>query len=162
MGLGPSATGLGEAASIEAFLPVLMISILFGLSMDYQVFLVSRMHEEWLHTGDNQRAVRVGQVEASRVITTAAGIMLCVFMAFVLGGQRVIAEFGAGLVAAVALDAFVVRTILVPALMQLLGRANWWLPSWLDRRMPRLSVEPEENATAHPGSEKLVEPVAVR
>lgn len=143
-GWGSEALGLGRAGPIEAFLPVMMISILFGLSMDYQVFLVSRMHEEWVHTKDNARSVRVGQVETARVITAASAIMVCVFIAFVFGGQRTIAEFGIGLSAAVALDAFVLRTILVPASMHLFGKANWWLPAWLDRRMPHLSVDPPD------------------
>jgi RND superfamily putative drug exporter len=139
---------VGAAGPIEAFLPVIMLSILFGLSMDYQVFLVSRMHEEWVHSGDNRRAVTVGQAHTGRVITAAATIMMAVFVAFVFGGQRVIAEFGIGLSAAVALDAFILRTILVPAAMHLFGRANWWLPSWLERRLPHLSVEgPEERPT---------------
>ena len=106
-----------------------MVSVLFGLSMDYQVFLVSRMYEEWLETGDNRRAVRVGLAETSRVINSAAVIMISVFLAFVLSGDRVIAMFGIALAAAVALDAFVLRTLLVPALMHLLGGANWWLPA---------------------------------
>jgi putative drug exporter of the RND superfamily len=141
-GWGLNVLGLGSPAPVEAFLPVMMLSILFGLSMDYQVFLVSRMHEEWVHTKDNRRAVRIGQAETGRVITAAATIMICVFLAFVFGGQRVIAEFGIGLASAVAIDAFVIRTILVPAAMQLLGRANWWLPGWLDRILPHLSVDP--------------------
>jgi putative drug exporter of the RND superfamily len=145
-GWGLNALGLGTAGPIEAFLPVLMLSILFGLSMDYQVFLVSRMHEEWTHTGDSRRAVRVGQAETGRVITAAATIMICVFLAFVFGGQRVIAEFGIGLSSAVFLDAFVLRTVLVPAMMHLFGAANWWLPTWLDRRLPHLSVEPTKDA----------------
>jgi RND superfamily putative drug exporter len=144
-GWGLRAAGLGNAAPTESFLPVLMISVLFGLSMDYQVFLVSRMHENWLHSGDNSAAVRGGQAETGRVITAAAAIMISVFLAFALGGQRAIAEFGVGLVAAVALDAFVLRTVLVPAVMHLAGRANWWLPGWLDRRLPHLSVEPGED-----------------
>jgi RND superfamily putative drug exporter len=108
------------------------------------VFLVSRMHEEWVHTRDNRRAVIVGQAATGRVITAAATIMICVFLAFVFGGQRVIAEFGIGLSAAVFLDAFILRTVLVPALMHMFGRANWWLPGWLDRRLPHLSVEPAD------------------
>ncbi|MET9085887.1 MMPL family transporter, partial [Streptomyces sp. NPDC004237] len=143
-GWGSDAMGLGKGGPVDAFIPVIMISILFGLSMDYQVFLVSRMHEEWVHTKDNARAVRVGQVETARVITAAAAIMVCVFLAFVFGGQRVIAEFGIGLAAAVALDAFILRTILVPAAMHMFGKANWWLPAWLDRSMPHVSVEPPE------------------
>ncbi|MDW4909363.1 MMPL family transporter [Streptomyces sp. ADMS] len=143
-GWGSELLGLGSAGPIEPFLPVIMVSVLFGLSMDYQVFLVSRMYEEWLETGDNRRAVRVGLAETSRVINSAAVIMISVFLAFVLSGDRVIAMFGIALAAAVALDAFVLRTLLVPALMHLLGGANWWLPGWLDRRLPHISIEPPE------------------
>ncbi|MFI8913978.1 MMPL family transporter [Streptomyces sp. NPDC053513] len=143
-GWGSELLGLGSAGPIEPFLPVIMVSVLFGLSMDYQVFLVSRMYEEWLETGDNRRAVRVGLAETSRVINSAAVIMISVFLAFVLSGDRVIAMFGVALAAAVALDAFVLRTLLVPALMHLLGSANWWLPKWLDRLLPRISIEPPE------------------
>ncbi|MEU3960902.1 MMPL family transporter [Streptomyces buecherae] len=147
-GWGSEFLGLGRAGPIEPFLPVIMISVLFGLSMDYQVFLVSRMYEEWRETGDNRRAVRVGLAETSRVINSAAVIMIAVFAAFVLSGDRIIAMFGIGLAVAVALDAFVLRTLLVPALMHLLGGANWWLPGWLDRWLPRLSIEPPERAEA--------------
>ncbi|MFF3848319.1 MMPL family transporter [Streptomyces sp. NPDC002328] len=155
-GWGSEPLGLGRAGPIEPFLPVIMVSVLFGLSMDYQVFLVSRMYEEWLETGDNRRAVRVGLAETSRVINSAAVIMISVFLAFVLSGDRVIAMFGIALAAAVALDAFVLRTLLVPALMHLLGSANWWLPRWLDRRLPRISIEPPEARAAH---ERLTEVV---
>jgi RND superfamily putative drug exporter len=129
---------------IEPFLPVLMLAILFGLSMDYQVFLVSRMHEEWTKTHDNAVSVRAGQAATGRVITAAAAIMLCVFLAFLLQGQRIIAEFGIGLASAVALDAFILRTLLVPAVMHLLGDRNWWLPKRVDRLLPRVAVEASE------------------
>ncbi|MCC3773924.1 MMPL family transporter [Streptomyces sp. UNOB3_S3] len=155
-GWGSEPLGLGGAGPIEPFLPVVMVSVLFGLSMDYQVFLVSRMYEEWLATRDNRRAVRVGLAETSRVINSAAVIMISVFLAFVLSGDRVIAMFGIGLAAAVALDAFVLRTLLVPALMHMLGGANWWLPAWLDRALPRISIEPPEA----PEAPEPVEPVA--
>jgi RND superfamily putative drug exporter len=141
-GWGTSAFGLGQAGPIEAYMPELVLAILFGLSMDYQVFLVSRIAEEWSGTRDNTRAVIAGQTETGRVITAAATIMIAVFLAFAFMGQRSVSEFGIGLAAAVALDAFVLRTVLVPAVMHLCGRANWWLPSWLDRRLPRLAVEP--------------------
>ncbi|MFG2329162.1 MMPL family transporter [Streptomyces sp. NPDC048604] len=147
-GWGSELLGLGGGGPIEPFLPVIMVSVLFGLSMDYQVFLMSRMYEEWLETGDNRRAVRVGLAETSRVINSAAVIMISVFLAFVLSGDRVISMFGIALAAAVALDAFVLRTLLVPALMHMLGGANWWLPRWLDRRMPRISIEPPESRVA--------------
>ncbi|MFF9201397.1 MMPL family transporter [Streptomyces sp. NPDC014986] len=148
-GWGSELLGLGRAGPVEPFLPVIMVSVLFGLSMDYQVFLVSRMYEEWLETGDNRRAVRVGLAETSRVINSAAVIMISVFLAFVLTGDRVIAMFGIALAVAVALDAFVLRTLLVPALMHLLGGANWWLPRSLDRILPRISIEPPECRAAH-------------
>jgi putative drug exporter of the RND superfamily len=135
---GPLGVGTGP---IEAFLPVMMLAILFGLSMDYQVFLVSRMHEEWMNTEDNGHSVRIGQAATGRVITAAATIMILVFGSFLLAGQRVIAEFGIGLASAVFLDAFVLRTVLVPATMHMLGRRNWWLPRGLDRMLPRLAVE---------------------
>ncbi|WP_432094264.1 MMPL family transporter [Streptomyces sp. bgisy100] len=147
-GWGSELLGLGSAGPIEPFLPVIMVSVLFGLSMDYQVFLVSRMYEEWQQTRDNRRAVRVGLAETSRVINSAAVIMIAVFSAFVLSGDRIIAMFGIGLAAAVALDAFVLRTLLVPALMHMLGGANWWLPKWLDRLLPRFSIEAPEIAHA--------------
>jgi RND superfamily putative drug exporter len=134
----------GGSGPVEAFIPVLMLAILFGLSMDYEVFLVSRMHEEWTHTKDNQRSVRIGQAETGRVVTAAATIMILVFGSFVFGGQRVIAEFGIGLASAVLIDAFILRNFLVPAIMHVIGDANWYLPKWLDRILPHLSVEPVE------------------
>ena len=140
-GWGSEALGLGNPGPVEAYLPVMLLAILFGLSMDYQVFLVSRMHEEWVNTSDNRRAVRVGQAATGRVITAAAAIMICVFLAFVMGGQREIGEFGLGLATAILLDALILRTVLVPATMQLFGRANWWIPDWLDRALPHLSFE---------------------
>lgn len=145
-GWGLDLLSLGKEGPINAFLPVIMLSLLFGLSMDYQVFLVSRMHEEWVHTKDNARAVRVGLAETSRVINSAALIMVCVFLAFVLSGDSGAAMAGVGLAAAVALDAFILRTALVPAAMHLLGDANWWLPQWLEKRLPHLAVEPKEEA----------------
>jgi len=135
---GPLGVGTGP---IEAFLPVMMLAILFGLSMDYQVFLVSRMHEEWMNTEDNSHSVRIGQAATGRVITAAATIMILVFGSFLLAGQRVIAEFGVGLASAVFLDAFILRTVLVPAVMHIIGDRNWWLPRGLDRALPRVAVE---------------------
>ncbi|NJP42756.1 MMPL family transporter [Streptomyces sp. PRB2-1] len=152
---GGSLLGATRQGPIDAFLPVIMLALLFGLSMDYQVFLVSRMHEEWVHTKDSARAVRVGLAETSRVINSAAVIMICVFGAFALSGVRVLGMFGVGLAGAVALDAFILRTVLVPSLMHLFGRANWWLPGWLDKRLPHMAVEPadEEVAPVRPGQE---------
>jgi len=126
---------------IEAFLPIMLFAILFGLSMDYEVFLVSRIQEEWLISGDNSAAVRRGLAATGGVITAAATIMFAVFGAFVFGGQRIIQEFGVGLAAAVLFDATVIRSALVPALMQWWGPANWWLPSWLERILPKIKVE---------------------
>ncbi|WP_433182162.1 MMPL family transporter [Actinoallomurus sp. CA-150999] len=140
-GWGSSALGAGAAGPVESFLPAMMLAVLFGLSMDYEVFLVSRIHEEWLHTGDNDLAVRRGQAATGRIITAAAIIMICVFMAFVFGGLRIIAEFGLGVAVAILLDAVVVRTILVPAVMQLFGKWNWYLPRAVDRVLPHVSVE---------------------
>lgn len=146
-GWGTELLGIGKEGPITSFLPVIMLSLLFGLSMDYQVFLVSRMHEEWVHTKDNARAVRVGLAETSRVINSAALIMICVFSAFVLSGDMEGAMAGIGLAAAVALDAFILRTALVPAAMHMLGKSNWWLPDWLEKRLPHLAVEPREEPT---------------
>ncbi|MGW6904546.1 MMPL family transporter [Streptomyces sp. NPDC054940] len=156
-GWGTELIGVGKEGPITSFLPVIMLSLLFGLSMDYQVFLVSRMHEEWVHTKDNARAVRVGLAETSRVINSAALIMICVFSAFVLSGDMEGAMAGIGLAAAVALDAFILRTALVPAAMHMLGNSNWWLPDWLEKRLPHLAVEPKEEPAAAVDEE---EPVA--
>jgi RND superfamily putative drug exporter len=148
-GFGADLLGVGTGP-VEAFLPVIMLSMLFGLSMDYQVFLVSRIHEEWLKSGDNATAVRVGLADTSRVINAAAVIMIAVFGAFILSGQRANAMFGLGLAGAVALDAFILRTMLVPALMHLFGKSNWWLPRWLDRSLPHLSVDPADEPVVPP------------
>ena len=150
-GWGLRALNLGQAGPVESFLPVLVVPVLFGLSMDYQVFLVSRAREEWVATHDNHLAVRTGQATTGQVITAAASIMVLVFAAFIFTGQQVIGEFGIGLAAAVLLDAFIVRTLLVPALLHLSGRANWWLPVWLDRLLPHLSIEPSMHAPAQAG-----------
>jgi RND superfamily putative drug exporter len=142
-GWGTSILGAGTGP-VESFLPIIMIAILFGLSMDYQVFLVSRMHEEYLNTRDNEEAIIRGQANTGRVITAAALVMICVFLSFAIGGERVIAEFGIGLGGAVLIDAFIIRTILVPSLMHFIGKANWWMPRWLDRIVPHLAVEATE------------------
>jgi putative drug exporter of the RND superfamily len=151
-GWGLQLLNLGQAGPIESFLPVLMLAILFGLSMDYEVFLVSRIREEWAASGDNRQAVRTGQATTGRVIIAAATIMICVFSSFILSGQQITGEIGLGLAAAVLLDAFILRTILVPALMHLAGRANWWLPGWLDRILPHLSIEPATSPPARPAA----------
>jgi RND superfamily putative drug exporter len=126
---------------VESFVPVMLFAIVFGLSMDYEVFLMSRTHEEWLRTGDASLAVRNGLATTGRVITAAAAIMIVVFASFSLGPDRIIKEFGLGLAMAVLIDALVIRCLLVPAIMELAGARAWWLPSWLDRRIPRLALE---------------------
>jgi RND superfamily putative drug exporter len=133
--------GLGKAGPIEPFLPVVLFAMLFGLSMDYQVFLVSRMREEWHRTGDNATAVSTGHADTGKVIVAAASIMVFVFGAFVFGDSRTIKLLGLGMAAAVLLDAFIIRMLVVPALMHRIGPANWWLPRWLDRALPHVSVE---------------------
>ena len=136
--------GASRPGPIEAFLPVMLFAILFGLSMDYEIFLVMRIHEEWLRTGDNRQAVGRGLSATGGTITAAAAIMIVVFGSFILGGERIIKEFGLGLAAAIFVDAVIIRTALVPSLMLLMGKANWWFPSWLDRVLPRIHVEPED------------------
>ena len=120
-----------------------MFAIVFGLSMDYEVFLMSRIHEAWERTHDASGAVSSGLQTTGRVITAAASIMVLVFASFALADDRVIKLFGIGLASAVLIDAVVIRCLLVPAVMEILGRRAWWLPSWLDRRLPRLAIEPE-------------------
>jgi RND superfamily putative drug exporter len=139
-GVGAGLLGI-KTGPIEAFVPVMMFAILFGLSMDYEVFLVSRIYEEWHRTGDNRLAVTRGLAATGRTITAAAAIMVLVFGAFILGGQIVIELFGLGLASAVLLDALIVRSSLVPSLMLLCGEWNWKLPTALDRIIPRLNVE---------------------
>jgi RND superfamily putative drug exporter len=121
----------------------MLFAIVFGLSMDYEVFLVSRIHEEWIRRRDPSRAMVEGLATTGRVITAAATIMICVFLAFVLGPERQIKLFGLSLASAVFLDAFVVRSLLLPAVFELLGRWTWALPDGLARRLPKVSTEPE-------------------
>ncbi len=130
-----------EPAPIEPFVPMMMFAIVFGLSMDYEVFLLSRVREEWLRTGDSHTSVADGLAATARVITAAAAIMVVVFGSFILEPDRIIKLFGVGLAAAVLLDATIVRMLLVPATMELLGDKNWWLPRWLDRILPNIDVE---------------------
>ena len=141
----------------------MLFAILFGLSMDYEVFLVSRIQEEWLATGDNRAAVRKGLASTGKTITAAALIMILVFGSFILGGERVIKEFGLGLAAGIAIDALLIRMAIVPSLMFLFGKANWWFPGWLDRILPRLAVDPELPPVAtlpeDPATEPESEPV---
>jgi RND superfamily putative drug exporter len=131
-------TGTGP---IESFAPVMLLAVLFGLSMDNEVFLLSRVREEYLRTGDNSRSVREGIASTARVITAAASVMVIVFLSFMLNEQRVVNLFGFGLAFAILVDATLVRLVLVPATMDLAGRANWWMPRWLDRVLPRLGPD---------------------
>jgi putative drug exporter of the RND superfamily len=133
-------TGI-QPGPIEAFIPVLLFAIVFGLSMDYEVFLVSRMHERWTQTHEHSRSVAEGLALTGRVITAAAAIMVCVFLSFVSGEGRVIQQFGLSLASAVFLDALVVRCLLLPATLFLIGKATWWLPEWLSRMLPRVNIE---------------------
>ena len=119
----------------------MVFAIVFGLSMDYEVFLMSRVHEEWSRTGNAKRAMTLGLAKTGRVITAAALIMVLVFASFILPEGRTTKLFGLGLASAVFIDAFVIRSLLVPAIMQLLGRRAWWLPDWLDRRLPHIDIE---------------------
>ncbi|MEA2153299.1 MAG: putative drug exporter of the superfamily [Solirubrobacteraceae bacterium] len=130
-----------QQGPIESFIPVMLFAIVFGLSMDYEVFLVSRIHERWAHTRENSRAVAEGLALTGRVVTAAAAIMVCVFLSFMLGEDRVIKEFGLSLASAVFLDALVVRCLLLPAVLHLIGPRTWALPGWLDRVLPRLNIE---------------------
>ena len=154
-GWAAAAIGVDKRGPVESIMPVLLFPVLFGLSMDYQVFLLTRIHEAWLRHGDNRRAVRDGLAATGGTITAAALIMIVVFAAFMLEDNRDIKEFGLGLAAAVLLDAVVIRSVVVPALMLLLGRSNWWFPRWLDRVLPRISVEPAM-AAGHPQEEAHV------
>jgi RND superfamily putative drug exporter len=149
-----------EGGPIDAFIPVLMFAIVFGLSMDYEVFLVSRIHEEWTRRRDASAAVVSAVSSTGRVITAAAAIMVAVFSSFMLGDERVLKMFGLSFATAVFLDAFVVRSLLLPAVLELLGRATWWLPGWLERRLPHLAIdsesvdEDERPPTARPAFEE--------
>jgi len=146
--------GIGSTGPIDPWIPLMMFTILFGLSMDYEVFLLSRIREEWRLTGDNSSAVADGLAKTARVITAAAAIMIFVFGSFVFGDPlHVLKVFGLGLASAILIDATLVRMVLVPSVMELLGDANWWMPRWLDRIVPTLGVEVDVS---------LPEPAAVR
>jgi RND superfamily putative drug exporter len=138
---------IGKTAPIDPWIPLMLFTILFGLSMDYEVFLLSRIREEWRRTGDNATAVADGLAATARVITAAAAIMVFVFGSFVLGDMRVLKVFGLGLASAVLVDATLVRMVLVPATMEILGNANWWLPRWVDRIVPTISVDVDTGET---------------
>jgi RND superfamily putative drug exporter len=142
--------GLEHAVPIVSFVPLLMFAILFGLSMDYEVFLLTQMREHYAETHNPTRAVVDGLASTGRVITSAALIMVCVFTSFILNGDPVVKQFGVGLAVAIAIDATVVRCLLVPAVMTLFGRASWWLPSWMGRALPRISIEGEDYFARQP------------
>jgi RND superfamily putative drug exporter len=144
LGWGSSLIGLDHPIPIVSFVPLLMFAILFGLSMDYEVFLLTQMREHYKQTGKADRAVVEGLANTGRVITSAAAIMVCVFTSFVLNGNPIVKEFGVGLAVAIAIDATLVRCLLVPAIMILLGKRAWWLPGWLGRIVPYISIEGEE------------------
>ncbi len=152
-GWAKGAIGLHETVTIAPFVPVMMFAILFGLSMDYEVFLLSRIREEYLRSGDSHNSVVVGLSNTARVITAAASIMIAVFLAYVTNPSPTLKTIALGLAVAVFVDATIVRMVLVPSTMELAGRANWWLPRWLDRILPNLHVdepEPDEVANDEP------------
>jgi RND superfamily putative drug exporter len=146
-----------QAGPIDAFIPVLAFAIVFGLSMDYEVFLVSRVHEEWQARRDASAAIREGLARTGRVITAAAAVMVAVFGAFAISGNRVLEMFGLAMASAVFLDAIVVRMLLLPAVLQLLGRATWSLPRWLERLLPRVALEAEPGRAPRPSLEPAFE-----
>jgi putative drug exporter of the RND superfamily len=137
-----SLLGVDTDTPVPPFIPVMMFAILFGLSMDYEVFLMSRIREEYLRVGETHEAVTAGLAKTARVITAAAAIMIVVFLAFVTSTEVFLKLMGVGMATAILVDATIVRMVLVPAVMQLLGRANWWIPRWLDRALPRLDGRP--------------------
>ncbi len=143
-GWGVGLIGLDHAVPVESFVPLLMFAILFGLSMDYQVFLLSRIHERFTESDDNREAVVDGLASSARVITSAALIMVSVFASFILNGDPTVKQFGIGLAVAIAVDATIVRCLLVPATMIIIGRGNWYFPDWLDRALPRVGLESED------------------
>jgi RND superfamily putative drug exporter len=155
-GWGASLIGVDATGPIISFFPIFLFSIVFGLSMDYEVFLMSRIHEEWERTGNASEAVHRGLALTGRVITAAAAIMVTVFASFMIGEDRIIKLFGLGLASAVFIDAVIIRSVLVPAIMQLLGRRAWYFPTSLDRLLPRLHVEPAEGDPAPTGEHPVV------
>jgi RND superfamily putative drug exporter len=152
-GWGASLIGIDRTGPIESFLPLILFGILFGLSMDYEVFLISRVRESWIERGDNNWALSHGIGQTGRVILAAGAIMTSVFASFALGDSRTIKEFGIGLAAAILVDVAIVRMIIVPAAMSLFGQWNWWFPAWLDRILPRLDIE---GADAHHPEQELI------
>ncbi|HEY0278929.1 MAG TPA: MMPL family transporter, partial [Solirubrobacterales bacterium] len=156
-GWGASIIGVDTTGPIIAFFPIFLFSIVFGLSMDYEVFLMSRIHEEWETKKDATEAVTRGLALTGRVITAAAAIMVFVFASFLLGDERVVKLFGLGLASAVLVDAVIIRSILVPAVMQIFGEKAWWMPEWLSRILPNLAVEGRSTHTAPTKPEPVTE-----
>jgi RND superfamily putative drug exporter len=140
-GWGNELFGLDTTVPVSSWVPILMFAVAFGLSMDYEVFLLSRVREEWLRGADARAAVVSGLAATGRLISAAAAIMVAVFLGFAAEGDLILKMMGAGMAVAIAVDATVVRMVLVPATMALLGRRNWWLPAWLDRLLPHLDAE---------------------
>jgi RND superfamily putative drug exporter len=147
--------GVAKSGPIESWIPMMMFAIVFGLSMDYEVFLLSRVREEYDRTGDNATAVADGLAGTARLITAAAAIMICVFGSFVIGDLRPLKMIGFGLSSAVFIDATLIRMVLVPATMELLGDSNWWLPRWLDKALPNITIEEHSG-----GAERELQPVS--
>ena len=157
-GWGAELIGLESTIPVIPFIPMFMFAVLFGLSMDYEVFLLSRVREEYVRTGDSSAAVIRGIASTARVITSAALIMICVFMGFVLDDDPATKMMGLGLATAVLVDATIVRMVLVPSTMTLLGRANWWLPAWLDRLLPDVDIDGTREGLAEPSSDSASGP----
>jgi putative drug exporter of the RND superfamily len=155
-GWGASIIGVDGSGPIISFFPIFLFSIVFGLSMDYEVFLMSRIHEEWEHSHDASASVTRGLALTGRVITAAAAIMVTVFASFMIGEDRIIKLFGLGLASAVFIDAVIIRSILVPAIMQLFGKNAWWFPDWLSRVLPKLHVEPAAGDPSPTGEHPVV------
>jgi len=160
-GWGASALGLPGAVPVSSWVPILMFTILFGLSMDYQVFLLSRVREDWLATGDAHGSVIRGLTSTGRVITSAAAIMVAVFIGFAFDADSTVKMMGFGMAVAVFVDASIVRMVLVPATMSLLGTANWWLPAWLDRLLPTFDIDKAYPATSVEREPETVPDLAV-
>ncbi len=147
-------SGAFITSPVEPFIPMMLFAIVFGLSMDYEVFLLSRVKEEWDRTGDAKESVADGLAATALIITAAALIMVFVFGSFLLEDDRIIKLFGTGLATAILLDATIVRMVLVPATMELLGEKNWWVPKWLDRILPHVEIEGHGDGTAPPPADR--------
>src|SRR4051812_36926238 len=159
---GHLASLFGDATGpIESFLPIMVFAVVFGLSMDYEVFLVSRMHEEWTKTRDAKYAAQHGLAMTGKVVTAAAIIMIAVFGAFAIGNERALAMMGVGFASAIFIDAFIIRLLLLPAVMHIFGAAMWWMPSWLEKRLPHLNIEPPESMPETPARVGEPETVSV-